>query len=143
MLGSDGSHRQLAVHCQNPRSKWMTYFLLKAALSGFLIAFISEVARRHPSFGGLIASLPLISLLAIIWLWRDTGGDVSQVAAHARATLWYVVPSLPFFLILPALMERGANFWVSLIIASVITIGLYVVAIGIAARFGITFNQGQ
>lgn len=118
----------------------MTYFIFKAALSGVLIALISEVARRYPSFGGLIASLPLISLLAIIWLWRDTGGDVSQVAAHARATLWYVVPSLPFFLILPALMEREFNFWVSLLIACFITICLYLSAIWIAGRFGITFE---
>tara|TARA_R110000787_G_C13429200_1_gene445470 strand:- start:540 stop:905 length:366 start_codon:yes stop_codon:yes gene_type:complete len=121
----------------------MAYLLLKAALSGALIAIISEVARRYPSFGGLVASLPLISLLAIMWLWRDTGGDVSQVAAHARATLWYVVPSLPFFLILPALMERGTNFWFSLAVASVITICLYLAAIWLAGRFGITFDQGQ
>lgn len=121
----------------------MTYFILKAALSGLLIAIISEVARRFPGFGGLIASLPLISLMAIIWLWRDTGGDVGQVAAHARATLWYVVPSLPFFLILPALMERGVNFWVALIVASLITICLYLSAIWLASRLRISFGQGQ
>jgi hypothetical protein len=121
----------------------MNYFILKAALSGVLIAIISEVAKRYPSFGGLIASLPLISLLAIIWLWRDTGGDVSQVAAHARATLWYVVPSLPFFLILPSLMEHNVSFWLSLFIASLITICLYLTAIWLAGRFGITFEQGQ
>jgi hypothetical protein len=120
----------------------MSYYIFKAALSGVLIAIISEVARRYPSFGGLIASLPLISLLAIIWLWRDTSGDVAQVAAHARATLWYVVPSLPFFLILPGLMERGVSFWLSLLVASLITICLYLTAIWVAGRFGITFEQG-
>lgn len=128
---------------QSLRSKNMTYFILKAALSGVLIAIISEVARRFPGFGGLIASLPLISLMAIIWLWRDTGGDIAQVASHARATLWYVVPSLPFFLILPALMEKGVNFWVSLAVASVITIGLYLSAIWLSGRLGVTFGQGQ
>ena len=121
----------------------MSYLLFKAALSGVLIAIISEVARRFPGFGGLIASLPLISLMAIIWLWRDSGGDVPQVASHARATLWYVVPSLPFFLILPALMEKGVNFWVSLAVASIITIGLYVSAIWLASRLGISFGQGH
>lgn len=120
----------------------MTYFIIKAALSGLLIAIISEVAKRYPSFGGLIASLPLISLLAIIWLWRETGEDVSQVAAHARATLWYVVPSLPFFLILPAMIERGLNFWLALAVASLITIGLYLGAIWLAGRLDITFDQG-
>jgi len=120
----------------------MTYFILKAALSGVLIAIISDVAQRFPGFGGLIASLPLISLMAIIWLWRDSGGDVTQVASHARETLWYVLPSLPFFLILPAMMERGVNFWVSLTIASVITICLYLSAIWLAGRLGISFGQG-
>lgn len=118
----------------------MMYLILKAALSGVLIAIISEVARRYPGFGGLIASLPLISLMAIIWLWKDTGGDVAQVAAHTRATLWYVVPSLPLFLILPALLERQVNFWIAMALASAVTICLYLLAIWIAGRLGITFG---
>tara|TARA_R110000803_G_scaffold158074_1_gene222417 strand:+ start:44751 stop:45116 length:366 start_codon:yes stop_codon:yes gene_type:complete len=121
----------------------MSYFIFKAVLSGTLIAVISEIARRYPGLGGLIASLPLISLMAIIWLWRDTGGDIPQVAAHARATLWYVIPSLPFFLILPGLMEKGVNFWISLQAASFITICFYLAAVWLAGRFGITFEQGH
>ncbi len=120
----------------------MVYFILKAALSGVLIALISEIARRFPSFGGLVASLPLISILAIIWLWRDTNGDVAQVAHHARATLWFVVPSLPFFLILPTAMERGLNFWLSLIFAGGFTICLYAGAVFLAARFGFILSEG-
>ena len=118
----------------------MSYFIFKAVLSGTLIAVISEIARRYPGLGGLIASLPLISLMAIIWLWRDTGGDIPQVAAHARATLWYVIPSLPF---LPGLMEKGVNFWISLQAASFITICFYLAAVWLAGRFGITFEQGH
>ncbi len=114
----------------------MLYFITKAALSGVLIAVISEVARRYPGFGGLIASLPLISVIAIIWLWRDTGGDVAQVASHARATLWYVVPSLPFFLVLPALLERGQSFWFALGVSIVLTIALYGLSIWAAGLFG-------
>lgn len=121
----------------------MTYFVLKAALSGVLIALISEIARRFPSLGGLIASLPLISILAIIWLWRDTGGDVAQVAGHARATLWFVIPSLPFFVLLPFAMERGLGFWPSLFVASLLTVCLYIAAVYIAARLGLTFSGGS
>jgi len=121
----------------------MTYFVFKAALSGVLIALISEIARRFPSLGGLIASLPLISILAIIWLWRDTGGDVAQVASHARATLWFVIPSLPFFIVLPFAMERGFGFWPSLFAASLLTICLYISAIFVAEQMGITFNGGS
>jgi hypothetical protein len=118
----------------------MTFFILKALLSGALIAIISEVARRYPSFGGLIASLPLVSLIAIIWLWNDSGGDRTVVAGHARATLWFVVPSLPFFLVLPFLLERNMNFWLALLIASSITVILYLFAIWFAGRMGIDFK---
>jgi len=118
----------------------MTYLILKAAVSGLLIAIISEVARRFPSFGGLIASLPLVSLIAIIWLWNDTGGDRSLVAGHARATLWFVVPSLPLFLIFPALLERGLGFAPSLLISCGVTILLYLLAMLLAIRLGVTFR---
>lgn len=118
----------------------MTYFIIKAALSGILIAIISEVARRYPSFGGLIASLPLVSLVAIIWLWNDSGGDRALVSAHARATLWFVVPSLPMFLVLPLLLERNVNFWLALLIASAMTVALYLVAVWFAGRLGIDFR---
>lgn len=115
----------------------MTYFILKAALSGILIAIVSEVSRRYPNLGGLIASLPLLSIIAIIWLWRDTGGDVNHVATHARATLWFVIPSLPMFLILPAFLESGLNFWVALALSCLLTILFYLAAIWLAGRFGL------
>lgn len=120
----------------------MLYFVIKALLSGLLIALIAEMGRRYPSFGGLVASLPLISLLAVIWLWRDTGGDVTQVAALTRATLWYILPSLPFFLMFPALIERGINFWLSLLAGSFITICLYLAFAFLAERMGMTFQKG-
>lgn len=63
----------------------MLYLTIKAGLSGIIIAIVSEVARRYPGFGALVASLPLISVLGMIWLWRDTQ-DVPRMAAHAEAT---------------------------------------------------------
>jgi hypothetical protein len=72
----------------------MLYLALKAALSGSLIAIISEVAKRYPGIGGLIASLPLVSVLGMIWLWRDMP-DVENMAAHVEAMFWFVLPSLP------------------------------------------------
>lgn len=118
----------------------MMYLFIKAVISGLLIAVVSEVSRRFPGFGGLIASLPLISLIAIIWLWRDTGGDIQRVAAHSRATLWYVIPSLPFFLVLPALLERSMSFWLALLAAALVTVICYLLAIWLAARFGVNVN---
>jgi hypothetical protein len=114
----------------------MMYFITKAALSGLIIALVSEVAKRSPGFGALIASLPLISILAMIWLWRDTG-DTVRLAAHAQATFWYVIPSLPMFLLMPALLRHGVSFWAALAAGCVLTVALYAIAVVIAARFGI------
>lgn len=114
----------------------MTYFILKCALSGIIIGVVSEVARRSPAFGALIVSLPLVSLLGIIWLWRDTG-DVERIAGLAQSTFWYVLPSLPMFLVLPALLRAGVGFWPSLTAGCGLTVVLYFVTAWALARFGI------
>ena len=84
----------------------------------------------------LVASLPLISILGMIWLWRDTG-DNRLLAAHAEAAFWYVLPSLPMFLVIPYMLRSGLNFWVALAAGIILTVILYLVTIGIAARFGV------
>ena len=114
----------------------MTYLILKAAISGILIALASEVARRNAGIGALIASLPLVSILGMIWLWRDTQ-DPIRLANHAQATLWYVAPSLPMFLIIPALLRGGWGFWAALGIGCIVTILLYLVVLWLAPRLGI------
>jgi hypothetical protein len=87
----------------------MIYLIIKAALSGFIVMAVSEVARRSPGFGGLIASLPLVSILAMIWLWQDTA-DTERIAAQSEATFWFVLPSLPMFLVIPAMLRHGLDF---------------------------------
>ena len=114
----------------------MTYLIVKALLSGVIVLAVSEIARRSPAFGALVASLPLVSLLAIIWLWRDTR-NVARIADHAEATFWYVIPSLPMFLVLPWLLRQGIAFWIALISACLMTVLLYGVTILVAARFGV------
>jgi uncharacterized membrane protein (GlpM family) len=105
----------------------MTYFVLKAALSGLIVAVVSEVARRNTHIGGLIASLPLISILAVLWLWQDTA-DSERVAVQLESTLWYILPSLPFFLAMPMLLRHGVGFWASLGASSLLTVALYALA---------------
>jgi len=114
----------------------MIYFITKAALSGLIIALVSEVAKRSPGFGAIIASLPLISILAMIWLWRDTG-DTVRLASHAQATFWYVIPSLPMFLLIPALLRHGVSFWATLAAGCALTIVLYALTVMIATKFGV------
>ncbi len=114
----------------------MFYLVTKAALSAIIIVMVSETARRNPGTGALIASLPLISVLGMIWLWRDTQ-DVVTMADHAGATFWYVLPSLPMFLLIPALLKRGVGFWPALVAGCVVTVGLYAALSAIAPRFGL------
>lgn len=114
----------------------MMLFILKALVSGLIVAIVADVSKRSPAFGALIVSLPLVSLLAMIWLWRETGDPV-RLAAHAEATFWYVLPSLPMFLVIPAMMRRGMDFWPALGLGCLLTISLYFALVFIAPRFDI------
>jgi hypothetical protein len=114
----------------------MLYLVLKSAISGVVVAIVSEVAKRYPGFGGLIASLPLVSVLGMIWLWRDTQDPV-RMAQHATGTFWFVLPSLPMFLLIPELLKRGVSFWPALIAGCVLTAALYATTIWLAPRFGL------
>jgi hypothetical protein len=114
----------------------MLYLFVKASLSGIIIAAASEVARRYAGFGALIASLPLVSLLGIIWLWRDTK-DPDRIADHAFATFWFVLPSLPMFLLVPMMLKRGMPFWPALLIGCVVTVLLYSATTWALPRFGV------
>ena len=113
----------------------MVYLLLKAVISGILIAVASEVARRWPGWGALIVSLPLVSILAMLWLWRDTHDPV-RLAAHVEATFWFVIPSLPMFLLIPALLRQGWSFWTALAVGCALTLALYWAMTWIGPRFG-------
>ena len=114
----------------------MLYLLIKAALSGVVIAVASEVARRWPGWGALIVSLPLVSVLAMIWLWRDTSDPV-RLAQHAEATFWFVLPSLPMFLLIPFMLRQGASFWTALAAGCALTIALYLATVGIGPKLGL------
>ena len=111
-------------------------FLTRVILSGMLIAIIAVIGRKAPAVAALVASLPLISILGMIWLWRDTGNP-RLLADHAEATFWYVLPSLPMFLFIPFMLRSGLNFWLALAAGIMMTVILYLVTIGIAARFGV------
>ena len=114
----------------------MLYLVVKALISGVIVALVAEIAKRSPGFGALVASLPLISLLGMIWLWRDKP-DVENMAAHVGATFWYVLPSLPMFLLIPALLRSGVGFWPSLVLGCALTIALYLAMAWIGPRFGL------
>lgn len=114
----------------------MSYFIVKAVVSGIIVAMASEIAKRYPGLGALVASLPLISILGMIWLWRDTADPV-RMAEHAEATFWFVLPSLPMFLLIPAMLRQGYSFWAALVIGCALTILLYMTMTWIGPRIGI------
>lgn len=115
----------------------MTYLLIKALLSALIIVAVSEIACRSAGLGALLASLPLISVMGMIWLWRDTGDPV-RMAAHAQATFWYVLPSLPMFLLIPQLLRRGVDFWPALLAGCLLTMLLYIAMAAVLNRWGIS-----
>lgn len=114
----------------------MAYLIVKALLSGLIIALASEVARRWPGWGALIVSLPLVSVLTFIWLWRDSG-EPERIAALSQSTFWFFLPSMPMFLVLPALLRSGVNFWPALILSCGVTILLYLAMIWLGPRLGL------
>lgn len=114
----------------------MLYLIIKAGISGVIVAIVSEVAKRYPGFGALIASLPLVSVLGMIWLWHDKP-DVPNMAAHVEATFWFVLPSLPMFLVMPVLLKNGVGFWQTLAIGCALTILLYLGMTWLGPRIGL------
>ena len=112
------------------------YFLIKVLVSAVLVALVSEIAKRSPAFGARVASLPLVSVLGMIWLWRDTR-EPQRLAAHSEATFWYVLPSLPMFLLIPALLRAGVPFPLALAAGVALTVVLYLLTTAVLARFGV------
>ncbi len=91
----------------------MLYYAIKVVVSAILIVAISELAKRSSLLGALLASLPITSLLAFIWLYRDTH-SVEKVAALSSGIFWLVLPSLILFVLLPWFLRLGWGFWLSL-----------------------------
>lgn len=114
------------------------YFLLKALLSGLIIAAASEAARRSSLLGAVLISLPASSILALIWLYRDTR-DTGEVADLSWAILWVIVPSLVFFVVLPLALRGGIGFWPALLLACAAAGVSYAVWVWAGRRVGLNF----
>lgn len=114
----------------------MLSFLVKAVLSGLIVALVATIARRHPGWGGLVASLPLVSLLSMIWLFAETR-EPEKVARLSLGAFWFFLPSIPMFLIIPFMLRSGVGFIATMIFACAITILLYAGMNWLAPRVGI------
>jgi hypothetical protein len=114
----------------------MIYYTLKVVVSALIIVAISEVAKRSTGFAALLASLPMTSLLAFIWLHME-GSSSERVATLASQIFWLVLPSLLLFLLLPALLKLGWSFWLSLAASVAATAGAYLLMLVLLRRFGV------
>lgn len=114
----------------------MTLLITKYAVTAFIIVLVTEVAKRTDKLGALISSLPFVTLMVMIWLHVEKAG-AEKIGNHARYTFWYVLPTLPMFLLMPELMRRGVNFWLSLVLCAGLTFVCFALTAVVGKRFGI------
>ena len=114
----------------------MLQTVIKLLLSSGIIVIVSEIAKKNTLIGGLIVSIPLVSVMAMIWLYIDTK-DIENINALSKSILWMVVPSLALFISLPVLLRSGVNFYISMGISILVTMGCYWLTIAALAKFGI------
>jgi hypothetical protein len=118
-----------------PHFSFMVWYFLKLIITAAIIVIISEVSKRLPLLGSLIASLPLVSVLGMIWMYGETK-DLVRIADHAQGTFWYVLPSLPMFLVMPWMLRKGISFPFSLSAGIALTGLLYFIMTKVLAKFG-------
>ena len=114
----------------------MAYYIVKVVISAILIVIISEISKRSSLVGAILASVPLVSVLAMVWLYIDTR-DIDRITGLASGIFWLVLPSLALFISLPLLLKQGINFYLSMTLSILITIVCYWLMITILDQVGI------
>ncbi len=114
----------------------MWQYALKIFLSAVVLVAVSELAKRSSFWGAALASLPLTSLLAFVWLYLDSG-EAQKVSALSQGIFWLVLPSLVLFIMLPLLLRGGVGFWLSLALSCFATAGAYFGMVRLLEVFGI------
>ena len=111
------------------------HYFIKVFISSAIILLVSDIAKRDNLLGGLVASIPIVSVLSMIWLYIDTN-DIDKVKALANGILWMIFPSMSFFIVLPILINYGIKFYLSLTISILITMICYLLTISFMNYFG-------
>lgn len=115
----------------------MAYFLIKTLITSVIIAAISELGKRFQLLAAILASLPLVSILAIIWLYVDER-NVEQVSSLSWNIFWMVIPSLAFFVLFPTFLKLGMHFTWSMVLSCGLMAGIYWIYVLILGKFGIS-----
>ena len=117
--------------------------IIKLLVSAGLIYAVNEIVitRSRPFLGSLIASLPLVSLITFVWIYfgmqDNPAARTEKLAAHSAGVFWFVLPSLPMFLVFPWLLRKGIDFWPTLLLCCLLTMMLYAGMAVLLKRFGI------
>jgi uncharacterized membrane protein (GlpM family) len=113
----------------------MSWIIIKYLLTAGVVVLVSEFAKRSDKLGGLVAALPMITFLTLIWLYAENQ-STEKIANHAWYTFWYVVSTLPMFLAFPFLLPR-IGFWPTMGASVIITLVCFVLFALVVKRFGI------
>jgi uncharacterized membrane protein (GlpM family) len=113
----------------------VTWLVFKYLLTAAVVMLVSEFAKRSDRLGGLVAALPLVTVLTLIWLHVERQ-PADKIANHASYTFWYVLPTLPMFLVFPWLLNR-LGFWPALMASGVLTGIVFLLCALVVRRFGI------
>lgn len=114
----------------------MTYYITKLIITTLLIVLISEISKRSSLVGALLAAIPLVSILAMTWMYVDTNSSTSAVEFSNRI-VWLIAPSMTLFIIFPLLIKKGLGFYPSMSAAIVATVTAYYLMILVLGKFGI------
>ena len=110
--------------------------IVKFLITAAIIVFVNKIQIVNDRLSALLIALPFTSLIAMIWMHQDHQ-SAERVANHAEGTFWFVLPSLPMFLILPWMLRHGWGFWAALAANCILTIGFFWLTVFVLRRFGI------
>jgi hypothetical protein len=114
----------------------LSYYIIKLIITTLLIVLISEIAKRNSLAGAILAAIPLVSILAMIWMYIDTN-DSSSAVEFSNSIIWLIVPSMTLFIVFPILIKKGMSFYPSLSIAILMTIFAYYSVTLVLEKLGI------
>jgi hypothetical protein len=138
--GGKGEHgaatRAVASSASTRLKSNMLYYVIKVVVSALVIVAVSEIAKRSTGFAAFVASLPLTSLLAFVWL-RLEGVEAEKIGELSGQIFWLIIPSLVLFPLLPFLLKNGVSFWVGLGVSVAGTAGAYFLMLPLLRRMGV------
>ena len=114
----------------------MAYYVFKIIITALLVVLISEISKRNSLIASILASIPLVSVLAMVWLYIDTK-DTDRISTLSTSIFWLVIPSLALFVTLPVLLRKEINFYISMGTSIVITVICYYLMIVVLGKLGI------